>query len=286
MTSAQKVIKYLAIAFAIFLIVNIISAIIIGLYTLGNVFGLINSEDNTITEELRVISSENAEISTLKIDLGFTNLHIKAGEKFKVETNNSRISFSENNGNIVIKEENHNWFVNGNNQKSSLIVYIPKDMKALDKIRLEAGAGEITIDTLKVKDLYFNLGAGKVQIENIIASQDAKINGGAGKIEIEAGKINNLDLDMGIGEAILQLALTGKSDIDSGIGSLDINLYGEKEDYKIDIDKGIGSVKIEGRELTGDDLSFGYGENYIEIDGGIGNIAIDFEKEKIFQETI
>ena len=50
MTSAQKVIKYAAMAFAIFLIVNIISAIIIGLYILGNAFGLVNSMENTITD--------------------------------------------------------------------------------------------------------------------------------------------------------------------------------------------------------------------------------------------
>lgn len=141
MTSAQKVIKYAAMAFAIFLIVNIISAIIIGLYILGNAFGLVNSMENTITD-------------------------------------------SENNGSVVIKEENHNWLSNGNNRESSLIIYIPEDMIALDEIKLEAGAGEITIDTLKTQGLYFNLGAGKVHIENIIATKEAKIDGGVGNITI------------------------------------------------------------------------------------------------------
>lgn len=278
MTSAQKIIKYVAMAFAIFLIVNIFSAILIGLYTLGNAFGLVNSNENTIMEDLKAISSEVYEISTLKIDLGYTNLHIKTGEDFRVETNNSKISFSENNGSVVIKEEKHNWLANGNNQESSLIIYIPEDMLALDEIKLEAGAGEVTIDTLKTQGLYFNLGAGKVEIESLTVTQDAKINGGAGKIEIKSGKINNLDLDMGVGETILQAEITGKSDIDAGIGNLDINLNGEKENYKIDADKGIGSIKINNREVTGESQVFGYGENYIKIDGGIGNITIDFKE--------
>lgn len=278
MTSAQKIIKYVAMAFAIFLIVNIFSAILIGLYTLGNAFGLVNSNENTIMEDLKTISSEIYEISTLKIDLGYTNLHIKTGEEFKVETNNPKISFSENNGSVVIKEEKNNWLSNGNNQESCLIIYIPEDMLDLDEIKLEAGAGEVTIDTLKTQGLYFNLGAGKVNIENITVTQEAEIDGGAGKIEIKSGKINNLDLDMGVGETILQAEITGKSDIDAGIGNLDINLYGEKENYKIDADKGIGSIKINNREVTGDSQVFGYGENYIKIDGGIGNITINFKE--------
>ena len=54
----------------------------------------------------------------------------------------------------------------------------------LDEIKLQAGAGEITIDTLKTQGLYFNLGAGKVHIENIIATKEAKIDGGVGNITI------------------------------------------------------------------------------------------------------
>ena len=40
MTLAQKIIKYLALAFAIFLIVTIISGILGGLYALSGVLGL------------------------------------------------------------------------------------------------------------------------------------------------------------------------------------------------------------------------------------------------------
>ncbi len=278
MTSVQKIIKYVAMAFAIFLVVNIISAIIIGLYTVVNVLGLVNSTKNTITEDLKVISDEITEISTLKIDLEFTNLHIKTGEKFKVETNNSNISYKKNNGSVVIKEENHNWLSNTNNGDSNLIIYIPEDMIALDEVKIDGGAGIVNIDSLKTRKLYLEVGAGKVHIENIIATQGAKIDGGAGKIEIQSGKINNLDLDMGVGTTIIQAEIIGKSNIDAGVGKLDIKIYGEKEDYKIDIDKGLGSIRINNKEVTGNSLSYGYGENYIKIDGGVGNITIDFER--------
>lgn len=55
MTSTQKIIKYIATAFAIFLIVTIISAILTGGYALLNGLGLINTNDAVITEDLKTI---------------------------------------------------------------------------------------------------------------------------------------------------------------------------------------------------------------------------------------
>ena len=76
MTAVQKIIKYFAIAFAIFLIVTIISTILSGGYVLLRTFGLIQTDKNIVTDNLQVISSEIKEVSTLQIDLAFTNLYI------------------------------------------------------------------------------------------------------------------------------------------------------------------------------------------------------------------
>ena len=93
MTSAQRIIKYIATSFAIFLIITIISAILTGGYALLNGLGLINTNNAVITEDLKTVSSDIAEISSLKIDLTYTNLYIKSGEKFEVQTNNNKITF-------------------------------------------------------------------------------------------------------------------------------------------------------------------------------------------------
>ena len=126
MTTAQKIIKYFATAFAVFLIVTIISIILNGSYILLSALGLIhtNTDENIITEDLNVISNEVKEVSTLKIDLESTNLYIKEGNEFKVETNNSKITFEDENGTIKIKEKNQNLLSN-NNSESNLIIYIP-----------------------------------------------------------------------------------------------------------------------------------------------------------------
>ena len=61
MTTAQKIIKYLALSFAVFLTVTIISAILSGIYGLISALGLIKSDKNMVTEDLEVISNEAEE---------------------------------------------------------------------------------------------------------------------------------------------------------------------------------------------------------------------------------
>ena len=83
-----------------------------------------------------------------------------------------------------------------------------------------------------------------------------------------------MDLDLGVGEVNLQTELTGKNEINAGVGSLNIDLQGEATSYKIQADKGLGTIKIDGKEISNGE-TFGDGENYIEVDGGIGNIDIN-----------
>ena len=277
MTTAQKVIKYIATAFAVFLIVTIISAILNGGYALLNTFGLIHKKENIVTEDLKVISSEVKEVSTLKIDLACTNLDIKTGDTFKVETNNSKITFTNDNGSVKIKEENRNW-LNNNDSESNLIIYIPEDMIAIDETNIETGAGKINIEKLNTQSLYLELGAGDVHIENVIATGETKIDGGVGKTELNSCEINNLKVNLGMGEFIFSGKLTGKSEIDSGVGAIRIKLMDDKGNYKINVSKGLGNVTLDGQKLETDRV-YGTGENYLDIDGGVGEIKIEFKEE-------
>ena len=277
MTTAQKVIKYIATAFAVFLIITIISLILSGSYALLSAFGLIHTNKNIITDDLKVISSEVNEVSTLKIDLACTNLDIKTGNSFKVETNNSKITFEEKDDSVKIKEENRNW-LNNNNSESNLIIYIPEDMIDIDETKIETGAGKINIENLNTQSLYLELGAGDVYLENVIATGDTKIDGGVGKTELKSCEINNLKANLGMGEFVFNGKLIGKSKIDSGVGAINIKLMEKKENYTIEVDKGLGNVTLDGQKLEIDRV-YGTGKNYLDIDGGIGSIKIDFKEE-------
>lgn len=82
---------------------------------------------------------------------------------------------------------------------------------------------------------------------------------------------------MSVGKFTLEAAILGNSKIDHGVGSITLNLIGAKEEYKIHVDKGIGTITIDNKNIN-DNQIIGNGINKIDIDGGIGNMDINFNK--------
>lgn len=268
MKPLQKVIKYLSIAFAIFLIVNIFSAILFGIHIFADVLCLNSKTTNNF--QMSIIDFENTDIATLNIKTEYSNLIIKNGDTLKAESNSNQISCTQNNNQILIKEENKNWF--SKDSKNQVIIYIPSNI-IFDNIFIETGAGDIEIESISTKDLSLKMGAGKVEIKNINVLNKAKIEGGVGNVNILDGEINNLDLDIGIGKFTITTKLIGNNKINAGIGSLTINLKDNLENYCIYVNKGIGSININGTSVP-DDAKYGNGSNSVKVDGGIGSISI------------
>ena len=277
MTSAQKIIKYIAVAFAIFLVITIISSILGAFYVMSGIFGLKNDIKIQTTEEMIITNLDTNDLETLEINVAFSNLTMKIGKYFKVETNSDDIKCEQNGKSLEIKEKKYKWF--SSNNSNEILIYIPEDFE-FEKIKINSGAGKINIENLNTKKLDFELGAGETEIDNLNISKSCNIDGGAGKLDILSGKINNLDLDMGVGKINLCSTLIGKSEIDAGIGNLNINLQGNKDDYKIKSDKGIGSIKIDRREILDGEV-YGNGDNSIEVNGGIGSIEITLENNML-----
>ena len=98
-----------------------------------------------------------------------------------------------------------------------------------------------------------------------------------GKTELDSCEINNLKANLGIGEFVFSGKLTGKNKIDSGIGAIKINLMDNKNNYTINVSKGLGSVTLDGQKLEMNRV-YGTGENYLDVDGGIGEIKIEFKE--------
>lgn len=273
MTSAQKTIKYIAMAFAIFLSISIIGGIFSALAGLSFIF---SDRDREPVGEMRMYDVNGA-VSSLSVDLSAAKLKIITGDKFSVESNHKYISVSVNNGILLIDETKEPISVNS--EGVTVILSVPEGF-VFDDARIETGAAEVDVDTLSADVLKLNLGAGKVDIKNLTANSRADIDGGAGELTIEGGLLRNLELDMGLGELNLKSRIEGKSSLDYGVGETNVTLLGTREDYKIKIDKGIGEAKLEGDRMA-DDSVYGAGENYIDIDGGVGEINIEFSDEKI-----
>ena len=271
MTTFQKIIKYLALAFAIFLSVSIIGGIITGLT--GISFLTSRNDAETVGEMQNFLI--DGEISSLSVDLSGAEFIIQTADKFEIESNHKYISVKTDNGKLRISETKRFFAVSP--KGVTVILSVPKDF-VFDKAMIDTGAGKVEIETLACDVLELSLGAGKADIKNLTANSNANIDGGAGELNIDGGKLCNLDLDMGVGKLTLKSRIEGKSDLDYGVGETDLILLGSKDDYKIELDKGIGEARLDGESMR-DDSVYGSGENFIQIDGGIGEINIEFSEE-------
>lgn len=276
MRSAQRVIKYFALALAAVIIIGLAS-IVVGAVSFAGFFvwGDELSWNGGTTENSVVWggTDENTAINNLKVEVGATSFRLVEtadSKTMRVESNNKYIVVRQEVGRLVIEETKRGIFNWGNG--GEVVVYVPKGMR-FDGVRIEAGAGLLEIEKLVTATLDLDLGAGKTHIEELEVTRRARIDGGAGYVEIRNAVLNNLDLDLGVGKADVRAKLIGDSRVDTGVGKLDLALIGKEEDYKIAVDKGIGSVTLDGRGL-GDGATTGNGANLIKIESGIGSVEI------------
>lgn len=272
MTTTQKIIKYLAIAFALFLVISIFS-IIFGLSR--EIISSINSDkkDSKLLEEYTTISNNVNNIESFKIDISNDDIEIKEGEKFEVKTNDPDVKFYHENSKVKIKtDKTFSWHLS-NSSRGTIIIYLPNEFN-ITELDLNLGAGKIDIDKIFVETLLMDLGAGTMTAKEINVYEKATINGGAGNINIYSGTINNLNLKLDVGNASIQSDLTGSNTLTTGVGKLNLGLSRSKDNYKFDISKGLGNIILNDFDVS-EDILIGDGETIIKISGAVGNIIIN-----------
>ena len=272
MTTTQKIIKYLAIAFALYLVISIFS-IIFGLSR--EIISSINNDkkESKLLEEYSTISNNVNNIESFKIDISNDDIEIKEGEKFEVKTNNPDIKFYHENSIVKIKsDKTFSWHLS-NSSRGTIIIYLPNEFN-ISELDLNLGAGKIDIDKIFVETLLMDLGAGTMTAKEINVYEKATINGGAGNININSGTINNLNLKLGAGNASIQSDLTGSNTLTTGVGKLNLGLSRSKDNYRFDINKGLGNIILNDFDVSEDTL-IGDGETKIKINGAVGNIIIN-----------
>ena len=280
MTDAQRIIKYLAIALAVFLTVAIVGGILSAVGVLGGIFLGGGREETDATGDMKTYAVASR-ISELKIHINAADLTIKEGGRFSVESNLKNLTVEEKNGCLILKDLT-TIKLNGSNayRDAVLTVYVPAGT-VFEKINLNTGAGRVTAGELRAETVDLELGAGDALIDTLVATKSADIEGGAGRIAISGGALHNLELGMGVGQLNLTSALTGECQLELGIGESNITLIGSREAYELDIEKGIGEIRVDGKVVS-DYGSSGNGTAEVKIQGGIGAINVEFKE----QETV
>lgn len=265
MNSTHRIVKYFAYGLAASIIGSIIM-LSLGILKVVTTF-FINNDEFRIKKTYDISEAKN--IKKLNIELSTSNLIIKEGTSFKIETTSNNISVDESKDMLKIKEKNNNIV-----KKEKVYIYIP-DNYYFDIVDISTGVGEANINNLNANEITYEIGAGIVSIEYINILNKSTINCGTGKLNIYNSILNNLDLELGVGDSYINSKILGNSKIHSGIGSLLINIIGTVEDYKFNVNKGIGTVKIHDNIMS-DDLIYGEGTNFIDLESGIGSVEVNF----------
>ena len=266
MTTFQKTVKYVAMTFAVFLAVSIIGGVLSMFGLFGGLFG-----GDAVSEDVKTYTI-SSDINVLDVKINAADFQIKQSEAFSVESNLKHLTVEDKDGVLTIKETKK---FGSTYTGAILTLYIPANT-VFEKANIVTGAGRFTVDCLSADNMNFELGAGEVTINSLVATKSADIEGGAGKITIADGTLHNLDLEMGVGQLNLTAALTGDCNLDSGIGEMNITLLGNKDDYKLVLEKGIGNISVDGDSISGNS-NIGNGTNEVEIHGGIGAINVKFK---------
>lgn len=263
MTTTQKIIKAFAIILAITIIAGIISSIInIVSFFLPAKETISNQSD---TQELIQLSNVNS----IEIDLNSSKLNIETipTSRPQISTGNNNIKFTEKSGVLKITEKGLNI-----SKENTVLLQIPQNI-TLNNIKINSGAGAITLNNITSQYLDLDLGAGRVNINNIKVTNEADIDAGAGNLSMTNYYINKLDLDLGVGNTTLEGLLGSKSKIDCGVGSLSLTIPASLTKYALDIEKGLGEITLNNEKITQEEYQTN-GEIPLEIEGGVGNITI------------
>ncbi len=269
MTKTQKIIKYCAIVFAIFLIIGIFSSII---HLLSSIFFVFSEDSDIVGENKTYELSDLESVKNLDITIGAAALEIKSGEAFSVESNHKYLKAQVKNDTLLIDEDiPFRW---NHAEGVKVILTVPSGF-SFDRAEIETGAGKLTVESLCAKKLSMELGAGETVFENLTVTAEAAIETGVGRFSVLGGSIADLDLQMGVGDVSIKTALTEEGEFECGIGKTEIFLLGTKDDYAVSVEKGIGSATVDGKSVSNGER-IGNGSVSVEIHGGIGNIQIVF----------
>lgn len=102
---------------------------------------------------------------------------------------------------------------------------------------------------------------------------------GAGEIKAENAKVENLDVDMSMGNVEYEGGLSKEGRISCSMGNVELNLSGESWDFDYAIDCAAGNVEIENSQFSGLGVTKyidNGAEKKITVDCAMGNVAIDF----------
>lgn len=149
--------------------------------------------------------------------------------------------------------------INSEKEDNYFILYVPAKVE-LEKAEIE-------------------LGAGKAQITDICA-ETISIEVGAGELIMEDVELQKVNVQVGAGRCVIAGEVTDKLTAECAMGSMELLLKGEEEDFDYDIETVSGSISVANREYSGlvKEKKIDHdADKKMELECAMGSITVGFE---------
>lgn len=302
MNAVQKMVKYFAILLAASLTIGMIATVVdVGLSLVGTFVSIekktpsekkedvgkqknaerdnSEKEDNSSIGEFSYsgVKSLNVKNSIYKVVIQEEENIDEVSVRLKDVPSSYEVVYEKDTGRLVFEDDNwvHGLFhKKGKMSKGQVYISIPKG-KRLDEVKIEMGVGAVKIFDIGVRKLDVECQIGLFNCKNVTADS-AEVEGGVGSINLEDIEFTDFQLGGGVGDIEISGKLNGRIAISAGMGNVDLDINGNKNEYNYKIETGLGPVFIDGKKTGDTRFSNDSSSNLIDIEGGIGTIHIDF----------
>lgn len=283
MNGIQKVIKYCAMAFAIFLTVVIfgsIVSVVLGVTTgIAGVNFFIGEDKERINlaQEYTLEEAERLGIQHVLVDCN-AEITMKQGEKLAIEALNVTDEYEIRctNGKFSIVQKTPQikfgfWF-DDISEKEIVTVTLPEEL-FMEQVKVNSGSGKVRLEAFQTDDLTVDSGSGSVSVSDVSTNR-IMIDSGSGKVTLAHTNAGETELITGSGGISVEDTTLGKLRLDSGSGSVTMrNVTAETAQ----VDSGSGSVLVEGK-LTGTcEFETGSGSLTMRLDGREEDYLVEAE---------
>lgn len=288
----MRIIKNIAITLMTIGLITLIVGLIINKDDLSELF--IDHEKYEVLQETGTEKIKNVKIDTLIHNVEFLS---SEDEFYKVDYHISErdvFSFNVENDTLIItntrkrKLFNFSW---GRIETPKITVWLPLNFNG--KIDIKTATGSVDIDDFTLESLYINLSTGRVNLNNIVVTNNIIINTSTSTIALTNIECNNLDVDSSTGKITVSDAnIKGNATFNTSTGSIiltnldtnylkaststgnvTITVSQAKEDYNVDFSTSTGSIYYFDTKL-GKELKTNSGNKYIFASTSTGNITI------------
>ena len=188
---------------------------------------------------------------SLKVDAGACSVVIQPGGDFVVTSDTQTCSVRNDDGTLEVESPHL--------MSGEITITVPRGV-TLRELEVTIGAGSLTVTDVACEQGEFEAGAGEMKLENVTITRESSFEVGMGALEFSG-------------------SIAGKSDIECGMGTVDI-ASARPESFGYEIEVGGGTVTLDGRSYTA--LGGKYTENrgaatFFEVECGMGTVTVELD---------